>query len=137
MKDKIDFVYFCIYNRFYKDGFGVQGYQSLKGPGFAARAMQALVFISYFWLAAFRLFLRFIFGKKMSGISFEMELLILLGLMVVFFFWFIEKRRYTDIYLRFRSTGKDTQQRVLNWTLFAAILPVIISTGFVLLILFW
>ena len=136
MKDKIDFVYFCIYNRFYKDGFGVQGYPTIKAPTIAARAMQAFAFISYFWLATLRLFLKLISGRKLAGITFEIELLILFGFMVVFYFFFIEKRRYNDIYIKFRSTGKDLQKKVLNGIIVAAILPVIMSTGLVLLILY-
>lgn len=121
---KIHYYFFCLYNLFYKDGFGLWEKKSYKALSLEQRPIFLLCINAWFWTLLVRLFIIVLFQPAYTILPIKhYELLIPLTAYAVYYFYFINNSRYINIYAQYRLTNKDTQRRDSRKVIAFLILP--------------
>ena len=131
MMEKIHFYFFCLYNSLYKDGFYLESYLKTSGLGRMLpqdRAILGLFFSTYLWTYVFRLTIIILIHPNFRIIfwGFQYELIISIIIYGVYFYYFINNNRFSNIYSNFKATDKNLQRREVKKIYWVLGLPLIL-----------
>jgi hypothetical protein len=137
---KIYFYFFCLYNSLYKDGFYLQSYLKIFGKGKIKpedRTVLGLWFSTWLWTVVIRLTIILLFNPRFQILFIgPYELLIPLIGYAVYYFYFIDSKRYIDIYAKYRSTDKSIQRQTVKKIFIWMALPIVLIPFLVCVLVF-
>jgi hypothetical protein len=122
---KINYYFFCLYNLFYRDGFGLQDKTSQKALSIEQRPVFVLCLSTWFWTVFVRLLIFGLFHPVYTILlSGDYELLIPLVGFAIYYFYFINNNRYLEIYNHYKLTDENIQKRDSKKVIIALALPI-------------
>lgn len=126
---KIHFYFFCLYNSFYKDGFYLENYlKTYRRVLPESRAILVLFISTYLWTHVIRITIALLIHPNFKMLYFGIyyELIISILIYGIYFYYFINKNRFIDIYTNFKSIEKDVQSRQVKKVYWFLALPLIL-----------
>jgi hypothetical protein len=132
---KIHYYFFCLYNLFYKDGFGLQDKTSYRALPIEQRPIFALCLSTWFWTLFARLIIIGLFRPIYTILPIRhYELLIPLVGFAVYYFYFVNNDKYLDIYNQYKLTDKYIQKQDSRKVVIALTLPIplFVLTGLIM-----
>ena len=115
---KLDFYFFCFYNSLYKDGLYLESYLKARGLAQSMPEDRAIFFLcisTWFWTIILRVFIIDLYGQNISFFfSIYKELLLVLGIYAAYYYYFINNKRFTDLYFEYKLTDKVEQRKVVK-----------------------
>lgn len=135
----MQYYFFCLYNLFYKDGWGLQDPTNRRTLPIEQRPVLILSLSTWFWTLFIRLILIGLVRPTYTILPIKhFEFLIPFGAFALYYFYFINNDRYLDIYNQYKSTDKIAEKhdsRKLLITLFLP-LPLFILSGLIMTYLY-
>jgi hypothetical protein len=124
--EKINFYFFCIYNFFYRDGFGLKDETSYKALPMEQRPVFALSLATWIWLSVIRIIIIKIFHPAHNIFFGKLDVLIPLACFGIYYFYFIENNRYINLYAEYRAISKSAQRNVIVYLAISLIVSVLL-----------
>ncbi len=113
---KIHFYFFCFYNSMYKDGFYLESY--LKAHGKIKmlpedRSVFVLFLATWVWSIIVRLSIIDMLGHKIKLLFYSplSELLWIAGIYALYFYYFVNNKFFSELYLEYKLTDKAVQRQ--------------------------
>jgi hypothetical protein len=125
--NKIHFYFFCLYNLFYKDGFGLQDKITYRGLPIEQRPIFLLCLSTWFWTIVIRLVVIVFFNPIHKIVLIKnFEFVIPAVSFGAFYFYFINNNRYIDLNAEYRLTDKCIQRQTVKKVIFFLALPILL-----------
>jgi hypothetical protein len=122
---KIHYYFFCLYNLFYKDGWGLQDPTNRRTLPLEQRPILALCLSTWFWTLFARLIIIGLFRPAYTILPIKhYELLIPFLGFAIYYFYFIDNNRYVDIYNQYKLTDKNIRKQDSRKVIIALALPI-------------
>ena len=124
----IHFNYFCIYNFFYKDGFGLQEKVNHTALNIEKRPILLFSLSLWLWSVAIRLSIALFFHLSPSQLFFWREGFIIVPIIwAIGHFYFVDNIRYIKIYAEYRGTNKEIQSLQLKKIVIFSVIPILVT----------
>jgi len=124
---KMNFYFFCLYNKLYQDGRGRQVRVNWNMPwNVEDRTNLGISFGTYLWIWIFRLIAIAIFKPQTILLNKYLELFIPFLIGAIYNLYYFYNDRYRDIYLEYRSTPAAVQDPIANKIIIFLFAPTVI-----------